>query len=104
MGYTKYVYTIAIRQNQKTSSAITGFSIPSASSAAQERDFDGLENDQQIQAERHVLDVIEVVSQLLDVIFERCAIAAMNLCPAGRPWLHGPALRVERDFAHALLL
>src|SRR4029077_20629728 len=66
-------------------------------SAPQDNGLDGLENDEEIEAEGEILDVVEIVLKLLQRVFDRRAIRVPDLCPSGEAWLDDVALAVEGD-------
>ena len=65
--------------------------------ATQEDDFIGLEQDQKIQLERHVLDVEKVVLEFFLRIIDRAAVVEHDLRPAGDPRLDRVAQGIIRD-------
>src|SRR5439155_14790459 len=69
----------------------------SPSTLAEEHDPDGLDEDQQIEQERMVLDVEKIVLEFLDRLFQIAAIGVAYLRPAGEPGLDAVPDRVERD-------
>src|SRR6266567_2310866 len=78
--------------------------VHSPSSTPQEEDFHRLEHDQTIQPDRQILDVEQVITQLLYVVLERCAIASINLRPPSGSGSHDPTLRVERHLMSQFFL
>src|ERR1700751_3712849 len=46
----------------------------------------GLEHDEQIESQRHVLDVVEIEFELFSSLFERRSISVSNLRPSGKSW------------------
>src|SRR5215470_18385976 len=69
-----------------------------SSTPGEQHDLHGVEQDQEVEEQREVLDVVEVVLQLLERIFDRGAVAILDLRPAGESRLHGQPLHVIRDF------
>src|SRR5262249_18152212 len=69
-----------------------------SSTPGEQHDLHGVEQDQEVEEQREILDVVEVVLQLLERIFDRGAVAIPDLRPAGEPRLHGQPLHVVRDF------
>src|SRR5215475_3960763 len=69
-----------------------------SSTSGEQHDLHGVEQDQEVEEQRKILDVIEVVLQLLQRIFDRGAVAIPDLRPAGESRLHGQPLHVVRDF------
>src|ERR1700676_3704850 len=74
-----------------------------AAAASEKQSFDGLEDDQQIQSNRDVLEVVQVVGDLLDIVFERGAISVIDLRPASGARFNHPALFVEGNLASTFL-
>src|SRR5262249_20673792 len=64
---------------------------------AREHDLDGLKEDAEIQPERHVLEVVEVVADLLHLLRERVRVPIADLRRAGVPWPDRAPERVVRD-------
>src|SRR5207245_1904989 len=52
---------------------------------------------EEVESNRNILDVEQVVTQLFDVVFQRYAVAPLHLRPSGSARLYIPALLVERD-------
>ena len=65
--------------------------------APQEDDFEGVEQDQKIQLERHVLDVEKVVLEFFLRLVDRAAVMEHDLRPAGDPRFDRVAKGVIRD-------
>src|SRR3954469_4688815 len=63
----------------------------------EEHGLDGRKNDEQIERNRHILDVEQVVLELLQRIFDARAVCVAHLRPASEAWPDGMALTVERD-------
>src|SRR6185312_13609857 len=89
--------------------ALRSFSLPprpaaSARSAPQHHRLEGLEEDEQIEADGVVFDVEEVIGEFVDVVGEGGAVAAVDLGPTGEPGLHRPAVAVEGNLGQQLLL
>src|SRR4051812_26172227 len=63
----------------------------------QEHGLDRLDDDEQIELHRHVLDVEQVVLQLLHRVLEAGAVGVAHLRPPGEPGFDDMALAVERD-------
>ena len=63
----------------------------------QDHRLDRLDDDEQVERERQVLDVEEVVLQLLHRVLDAGAVGVAHLRPAGEPGLHDVALAVERN-------
>ena len=59
--------------------------------------LDGLEDDEQVEGDRHVLDVEQVALQLLHRVFDAGAVAVADLRPAGQARAHHVPLPVERE-------
>src|SRR5713226_8496526 len=69
------------------------------STTGEENDLDRVEQDQEIEEERKVLDVVQVVLQLLERVVDRSAVAVLDLGPAGDSRLHREPLHVVRDLS-----
>src|SRR5206468_4104274 len=63
----------------------------------------GLEDDDDIERDRHVLDVEQVVLQLLDRVFDAGAIRIADLRPARQPGLQYVPLTIVGDLLDKLL-
>src|SRR5712691_9931988 len=59
--------------------------------------LDGFEHDEDVEAEREILDVEKVVLQLLHRVLNRCAVGVAHLGPAGDSGFDHVALAVERN-------
>ena len=70
-----------------------------AGALAREHHAHGLEQDHQVQQQRVVLDVVEVVLQLLLRVLDRRAVLVAHLRPAGDAGLDAVAHGVEGDLA-----
>src|SRR5229473_7127563 len=55
------------------------------SATPREHDLERFEQDAEIEPERHVLEVIEVVADLLHLLLEPVRVPVANLCPPGDP-------------------
>src|SRR5262245_4736187 len=66
-------------------------------SAGEEDHLDGLDDDEEVQKQRAVLDVVQVVLELLAGLLERCAIVVPHLRPPGDPGSDDVPEHVERD-------
>ena len=64
--------------------------------------LDRREDDEQVERDRQVLDVEQVVLQLLDRVFDAGAVGVAHLRPAGQPGPDDVALAIERDLARQL--
>src|SRR2546425_3373817 len=64
---------------------------------ATHEDRAGFQENVEVQPDRHVLDVIEVVSHLLGLFLEIVRVVIANLRPAGDTWTDRAAERVVRD-------
>src|SRR5260370_13214316 len=71
---------------------------PLLSTPAQEDGFDRQEHDQQIQTNRSVLDVEQVVLKFFARIFYGAAVLVLDLRPSGEAGPHHVAHAVIRDF------
>src|SRR2546428_780411 len=60
-------------------------------------DLDRVDHDGEVEPDRRVLDVIEVVTHLLDLFLEAVRVAVPDLCPPGDAGPHRRTERVERD-------
>ena len=69
----------------------------------QDDGLDGFEDDEEVERDRQVLDVEEVVLQLLHRVFDAGAVGVAHLRPAGQAGLDDVALAVERNLAVKLL-
>src|SRR5262249_18612647 len=69
----------------------------SAGRASKEDNLQGLQNNEQVQEHRPVLDVIKVVFQLLAGVVERGGIRIGDLRPAGNSGLEHVPVHVEGD-------
>src|SRR6185437_3475694 len=76
----------------------------SAPSPAQQHNLERLEQDQEIEADGHVLDVKEIVSEFVAVVLEGREVASLRLRPAGSARLDRPALRVQRNLSREVQL
>src|SRR4029077_586133 len=65
---------------------------------AQQDDLDRLEHDQNVQTERRILDIEQVVLQLFLGVLYGITVLVANLRPAGNPGPHGVADPVIRNF------
>src|SRR2546426_5234625 len=61
-------------------------------------DLDGLKENEQVEEDREVLDVVEVVLELFQRVFDRGAVAILDLGPAGNARLGSEAMDVEGYF------
>src|ERR1700683_1023417 len=77
--------------------------IASARSPAENQDFHGLKQNQEIQTHRNALDVKKVVTKFFDIVLYGSAISAMHLRPAGRSRPDRPAVAIERNFSDQFL-
>ena len=68
----------------------------------QEDDLDCLEEDAEIKPERHVLDVVQVVPQLLDLFIQVRCVPIANLCPSRDPRPYHRAEGIVRNRLAAL--
>src|SRR6516165_2184737 len=73
------------------------------STPGQQQDFQGSKEDVDIQADRDVLYVEQVVSELFLVVLDGDVVAAIDLRPPGSARLNQPALLVEGNYRGALL-
>src|SRR5689334_9912742 len=71
--------------------------------ASQEHDLDRLEHDPHIKQQRSVFDVVEIILKLLYCIFDRRAVAVIDLRPTGQARLNQVTLVVERNLLGQLL-
>src|SRR5262249_23154158 len=69
-----------------------------SSTPGEQHHLHGVEQDQEVEEQREILDVVEVVLQLLQRVFDRGAVAIPDLRPAGEPRFYGQPLHVVRDF------
>src|SRR5437762_649613 len=69
----------------------------SPSAGTKQHHPDGLDQNQQIEQKRMVLDVIKIVFELLDRLFEIAAVGVAYLCPTGQSWLDAMPDGIERD-------
>src|SRR4029450_888690 len=68
------------------------------SGAPSEKDgLDGREDDEQVEGDRQVLDVEQVVLQLLHRVFDAGPVGVPDLRPAGQPRTENVTLPVERN-------
>src|SRR5436305_4600689 len=74
-----------------------------SSTTPENYDLDRLKHDNRIEKQRLVLNVIEIVTKLLNCVFDRGPIGILDLRPAGKAWLHDMALRVVRNDRSQLL-
>src|SRR5688572_16711824 len=72
-------------------------------SLAEQDHLDGVEEDGQVEQERHVLDVVEVELVLLLGVLDGRSITELDLGPAGDARFHAVALVVVGDDAAELL-
>src|SRR5262245_62190001 len=63
----------------------------------EEDGLDRVEENAEIEADREMFDVIEIVSHLLSLFVEIVRVSVPNLCPAGDPGANDRAERVVRD-------
>src|SRR3990170_1243173 len=71
--------------------------------STQDDDLDGLEQDQQVELDRHVLDVEEIVLELFPCFFKGPAVHELDLRPSGQSGLQRVSERVKRDHPLQLL-
>src|SRR5882672_4203691 len=78
---------------------------PDECSAApsEQHDLNGVEQDQEVEEERKVLDVVEIVLQLLERVVDGGAVVILVLGPAGDAELHGEPLHVEENLLLEIL-
>src|SRR5437868_1366769 len=69
-------------------------SLGSTRAPAKKHNANRLEDNDGVQHQRLVLNVVEIILQLFDGIFERRAVRVANLRPAGQSGLHQMALRI----------
>src|SRR5215510_11413935 len=62
-----------------------------------------VEDDEEVQRKRHVLDVEQVVLELLDGVFLAGSVGIADLRPSGQSWPYDVPLAVERDVPCQLL-
>src|ERR1700688_549525 len=84
--------------------AATCMDLTSPAPASQEKDFNGPEDDQEIESDGNVLNVKEVVGQFFLVVLDGGAITAVDLRPTSRSRLDHPALAIIGNLLQALLL
>src|SRR5690348_12482744 len=60
----------------------------SSRSPAEHDDLDRLEHDQEVQANRRILDVEKVVLQFFARVSERVTVLVLHLRPTRNPWTH----------------
>src|SRR5271166_1297740 len=75
----------------------------STRAVAEQHDADRRQQDDQVEPDRAVLHVIQVVGQLLAGILDRGAIGVIDLRPSGEAGFHVGALAVERNRPDQLL-
>src|SRR5688500_18510172 len=66
----------------------------------EQHDLHGIEEHSEIQPQREMLDVVEVVPHLLGLFLQVVGVAIAHLRPPGDPGSNGGAQRVERDVLH----
>src|SRR5436305_125792 len=71
----------------------------SAGALAEHHRFDGLKDDQQVQADGHILDVVEIIFHLLARLFHRRTISVVDLRPPGQSGKHNMTHSVVRYLA-----
>src|SRR6476660_1876609 len=76
---------------------ITSGSLP------QQHGLHGIENDEDIEGERQVLDVEQVVLQLLQRVFDAGPVGVAHLRPAGETWPNDVPLAIEGDLPRQLV-
>src|SRR5215468_1563919 len=69
-----------------------------SSTPGEQHHLHGVEQDQEVEEQREILDVVEVVLQLLQRVFDRGTVAIPNLRHAREPRFHRQPLHVVRDF------
>src|SRR4030095_16450224 len=74
-----------------------GFATPSARALAKENDSHGLEQDQEVEENRVVLDVVEVVLEFFHRLLDVGTVAVPHLCPTGDSRLDAVPDAVEGD-------
>src|SRR5438309_22859 len=57
--------------------------------------LDGLQHDDQVEGNRHVLDVKEVILELLHRVFDTCGVGVAHLAPASKSGLDNVSLRIK---------
>src|SRR6266849_525374 len=67
------------------------------STTREENYLDRVQQNQEIEEERKVLDVVQIVLQLLERVVDRGAVTVLDLGPAGDSRLHREPLHVVRD-------
>src|SRR4051812_35170596 len=65
--------------------------------------LDGLDDDVEVERDRQVLDVEELVLEFLESIFAACAVRVFHLRPTREPRPHGVPLAVKRNLLSELL-
>src|SRR2546430_8939728 len=68
-----------------------------SSASSEEDDLYRVEQDQKVEEQRQILDVVEVVLQFFERIFDRSAVTVFDLGPAGDAGLHGQPFHVVRN-------
>src|SRR6185503_14767866 len=75
----------------------------SSGTASEDYGLDRLEHDVEVERERQVLDIEEVVLQLLQRVFLAGAVGVVDLCPTRQARPDDVTLAVEGDFARELV-
>src|SRR5262249_1848346 len=70
---------------------------------SKQHDPDGLEDNPDVEEERDVFDIVEIVLQFLNRVLHRRAVAVIDLGPTGQPRLDQMALGVELNLFAQLL-
>src|SRR5688572_400297 len=78
------------------------FAGPFTGSPREEYDLHGMQEDEHIEKDRHVLDVVEVVLQLFPCVLDGGAVGVSYLSPSGDARLHREAVKVERHLLREL--
>src|SRR5262245_8058505 len=66
-------------------------------------DLDGVDQDGEVEDEREMLHVIEVVAELFERVLDRRAVAVADLCPPGDAGFDRMPHHVKRNLAGELL-
>src|ERR1044071_1210466 len=69
---------------------------------SQQYGLDGVENDEDVECQRQILDVEKVVLQFLQRVLDAGAVGVPDLGPAGEAWPDDMTLPVERNLTREL--
>src|ERR1700730_3460958 len=91
------------RHAQKMYSAVLTV-VSSTCTPAPQQNLGRPKQDQQIEPNRKILEIKQIVREFFRIVFDRSTVAQLDLGPSGRARPDRPAERVERDLLHQFVL